>query len=77
MQQIRDAYEHDGLLKSKNFRRKMIYRDGLWWRPGNENIAMYMPQGKDNSDALRLECIQWVHDHPFGGTWECTGHRRS
>ena len=67
LQQIRDAYQHDVLLKFKNFRRKIIYRDGLWWRPGGENIAMYIPQGRDKPDALRLECIQWVHDHPFGG----------
>ena len=54
-------------MKLKNFRKKLVYRDALWWRPGKDSITMYVPQGKDKSDAIRLECIHWVHDHPFGG----------
>ena len=28
---------------------------------------MYIPEGEADHGVLRLECIQWVHDHPFGG----------
>ena len=43
-----------------------MQKEGLWWKDtAAENMALYIPQTARN--ALRNECIAWVHVHPFTG----------
>ena len=66
LERIKKASILDEALKGRNFRRKLRIKDGLWWNPTNANyMALYVP--KDTENALRNECIEWVHAHPFTG----------
>ncbi len=67
LQRVRNAYKHDTGLKSKTVRKRLTCKEGLWWKSENQHDTLYVPQGAIDPDALRTECMQWVHDHPFGG----------
>ena len=63
---VKDAGTQDGSLLVKNFKRRLLQKEGLWWKEtAGENMALYIPQTAGN--ALRDECIAWVHVHPFTG----------
>ena len=36
-----------------------------WKQTNAEHMALYIPRNESN--ALRNECIEWVHIHPFTG----------
>ena len=69
LDRVRAAYLQDGVLRSsgKSFMKKLLSRDGLFWRKieGKEDMPMYIPE--DPGNALRNECIEWLHIHPFAG----------
>ena len=67
LQRIKHAYTHDTGLKSKHVRKRLTCKAGLWWRSESQHDALYVPQEFGNPEALRIECMQWVHEHPFGG----------
>ena len=66
LDRIRQPSKRDAILTQKGLRKRPIERDGLWWKTTEgEHMALYIP--KDVGSALRLECIEWVHVHPFSG----------
>jgi len=66
LDRIRQASKRDAILTQKGLRKRPIERDGLWWKTTEgEHMALYIP--KDVGSALSLECIEWVHVHPFSG----------
>ena len=63
---VKDAGTQDGSMLVKNFKRRLLQKEGLWWKDtAAENMALYIPKTAGN--ALRNECIAWVHVHPFTG----------
>jgi len=66
LDRIRQARPTDAVLIRKGLRKRLIERDGLWWKATEgEHMALYIPQ--DEGSALRQDCIEWVHVHPFSG----------
>ena len=68
LNRIKEASIRNEALKITNFRGKVITKniDGMWWNPAGAKymaLYVYIPQGISN--ALRSECIEWVHAHPF------------
>ena len=63
---VREVTPQDNPLQGKRRRRRLQYKEGLWWKDtGEATHAMYIPQIAAN--ALRMECISWVHARPFTG----------
>ena len=66
LNRIKEASIQDEALRGKNFRRKLLKKNDMWWNTTNADyMALYIP--KDTDNALRNECIEWVHIHPFTG----------
>ena len=68
LERVRAAYPGDTALQgTKQFKKKLVSQAGLFWRSteGKEDMPMYIP--KDPGNALRNECIEWLHIHPFSG----------
>ena len=66
LERIKQANTNDGALRVKNFRRKLTKKDDLWWKETDADyMALYIPE--DAGNALREECIELVHIHPFTG----------
>ena len=68
LKRVREHSLHDNTLRHRKNRKssKSFQKDGLWWRKtGAEQMALYIPP--DEGNALRNECIEWVHKHPFTG----------
>ena len=53
-------------LRGRNFTRKLLKKHDVWWNTTNADyMTLYVP--KDAENALRNECIEWVHVHPITG----------
>ena len=66
LNRIKEASIQDEALTGRNFRRKLLKKHDVWWNTTKADyMALYVP--KDAGNALRNECIEWVHVHPFTG----------
>ena len=64
LERLREAGPQDDKVYQKNFKKRFLYKEGLYWRnTGAPNLALYVP----GVGTLRQECIGWVHAHPFTG----------
>jgi len=57
---VKKSYGSDKSLPSLQKRRKVSYRDGLYYNTRNES-RIYLPQ------AVRTRCMEELHDAPFSG----------
>ena len=67
LDRVRAACQDDSSLRNRSFRKRFASQHGLFWRgmEGQEDMPMYVPENSGN--ALRNECIEWLHIHPFAG----------
>ena len=66
LERVREAAYADEDLQQKWLKKKLTQTNGLWWKEvSGEHMALYIP--RDAANALRQECLEWVHVHPFSG----------
>ena len=59
LEAVRSAYADDPWLQQTAHRRHLNQHNGLWWRKS----LLYVP----DSQSLREQCLNHVHDHPYAG----------